>query len=429
MQLLEQEMLEKALQDACLQGPYPYPFPSLTSLESAETPLTLQQQLDALCTLSNHPNCTYPKSDGQLSVCSTRRGLLTYLSYQAPRDNSRPDLQPSHLPSSHRNRFVYFVTNARLDGRARLLKYIFGSRAQHTPTLYEELPETSIENVVPRKRVRQTGHRVVKITKDKLLGRLADNTSSLRPNTYEHFRSKLVELGTILWRLHTPSKEYFIMSNYSDHGEIVPNSFAEVLYSRQDGVVSCSCDTYRVISSVAQQEDRSDELVLPEGILCMHCRFFQEEIAHHIAELVEGTFVASSSLHQKLLDAKRSMNLPVVKLTSSTEGTQKYSVRPRTDDSCAIINVSSSGLMVFCTRGVCQASSKHKRSVKRLLELTEAASLCEHLGTLLANKEAWRPNDQAEAVEDDTDSDGEREELDDLPRLPQEQVFPGPSCH
>lgn len=224
------------------------------------------------------------------------------------------------------------------------------------------------------------------------------------------------------------------MSDYFDHGEIVPNSFAEVQYSHQDGVVSCSCEMYRVILSIAQLEARPDELVFPEGILCLHCRFFQEEIAHHIPELVEGNFVASSLLGQKLLDAKRSMNLPVVKLTSSTEGTQKYSVRPRTDDSCAIINVSSSGLMVFCTRGVCQASSKHKRSVKRLLELTEAAGLCEHLGTMLANKEAWRPSgDQAEAVEDDTDSDGEREAasavLDDLPRLPREQVFPGPSCH
>lgn len=356
-------------------------------------------------------------------MCSSKRGLLTYLSYQAPRDSSQPDSQPSHLPSSHRNRFIYFVANARSDDLAVLLRYVFSR-----PSLYEELPE-SLE--VPRKRVRQSTHRVVKITREKLLGCLPANTSCLRLKTYEHFRSKLIEVGTILWRLHTPSKEYFIMSSYSDHGEIVPNSFAEVVYSHQDGVVSCSCDTYRVISSVAQQDDRSDELVLPEGILCMHCRFLKEEILPRIPELVEDNLAAISSLHQRLYDSKRHMNDPVVKLTSCAEGTQKYSVRPRTGDSCSIINVSSSGLMVFCTRGVCQASSKHKRSVKRLLELTEAASLCEHLATMLANKDAWRPNNQAEAVEDDTDSDGELDAasavLDD--ELPRAQVFPGPSCN
>ena len=198
------------------------------------------------------------------------------------------------------------------------------------------------------------------------------------------------------------------MSDYGDDGEIIPNSFVEVTYSPQDGITHGTCETHRIISSIASQTDDTDDEVLPEGISCMHCRFYTSELLPKLDDILSGKVVAESQLGKRLRDSTQLMNDPIVKLTGNLSGTQKYSVRPSTTDNCAIINVSSSGIMVFCTQGTCQARQKHKRSVKRLLQLTEASGLCEHLATMVANKELWKP--AAVPDVDDTDVDGHNAE-------------------
>jgi hypothetical protein len=83
--------------------------------------------------------------------------------------------------------------------------------------------------------------------------------------------------------------------------------------------------------------------------------------------------------------------------------------------SCAVVNVSATGIMVFCTKGSCQASSKKKRSVKRLMELEEVSTLCQHLACLHANMEIWAPlqaPDDVAVEEEDGDDHFEEPRLD-----------------
>lgn len=137
----------------------------------------------------------------------------------------------------------------------------------------------------------------------------------------------------------------------------------------------------------------------------MHCRFFREEIRDCLADILADRLSLSSHLGEKLKRCAQEMNNPIVRLSRAGDKTQKFAVRSRAEDYAAIINISSSGIMMFCTRGTCQAAGKHKRSVKRLLQLTEAASLCDHLATMFANKELWRPEKLPEDDEEDEDTE------------------------
>lgn len=93
------------------------------------------------------------------------------------------------------------------------------------------------------------------------------------------------------------------------------------------------------------------------------------------------------------------LNDPVVLLNAAC-ATKKYSVRSQTEDDCAVVTVSASGIMAACNKGICQAAQRHKRSVKCLMEIEEASSLCRHLATMHANQDIWAPQDPPEAHEE-----------------------------
>jgi hypothetical protein len=76
---------------------------------------------------------------------------------------------------------------------------------------------------------------------------------------------------------------------------------------------------------------------------------------------LNDSIAASNPIQLLLKKSKAFLNDPVVKLSNLTSGTMKYSVCSMTDSSLAIVNVSPSGIMVFCNKGMCQAASKHKR--------------------------------------------------------------------
>ena len=406
----QQLLMEQTSQEARLHGPYPYPCPSVESLDDEVGPFSLQQQLNILCAIPNHPRLPYPTCKGQLTETTAKRPYSSYLSYVPPRNDE--DSQPAHLPTSHRNRFIYFLLHNRLKELNTLLTFVFNPLPLARVSLgTDQPPQTGQDADIPlHQKSRRVRQRVVRVTKQQIIDHRQDlgSHSLITSSTYQHFRAKLVEVGTILWRLHASAKEYFIMSDYGDDGEIIPNSFVEVTYSPQDGITHCTCETHCIISSIASQTADTDDEVLPEGISCMHCSFYTSELLPKLDDILSGKVVAESQLGKRLQDSTQLMNDPIVKLTGSLSGTQKYSVRPSTTDNCAIINISSSGIMVFCTRGTCQARQKHKRSVKRLLQLTEASGLCEHLATMVANKELWKP--AAVPDVDDTDVDGHNAE-------------------
>lgn len=357
-----------------------------------------------------------------MSSASSKIGFHRYLSYQPPSDDE--DAAPDMLPASHRNRFIYFNVNDRSQDRKDLLCHIFAPDHQPstsvtlqgeaaidaaTDTNGDAIPVTMADDNEfhpPVRKTRRVTQRVIKITKQLLRDQIphAPNKSVQRLNTYQNFKVKTVEVGVVVWRLHTQEQEYVIFNDYTEGGELIPNSFAEVVFTHQaeGGYCVCTCAVYKVIACIASsQQSQGEEGLLPDGILCMHCRFFKEEMLPFLKVLMtDATAAASTALEDKLRMSKTYLNDPIVKLTDGP-GTQKYSVRPITSTICAIVHVAASGIMAMCTRGICQAAQRHKRSVKRLLELDDASSLCEHLGTMHANRELWAPQEPPEDIEEE----------------------------
>jgi hypothetical protein len=243
----------------------------------------MQQQMDVLCMLSNNHKRPYPKYGGRTpSQSTTRIGFLRHLSFQAP-------YQASHIPSSPRNRFIYFENNNNYHNRQVTLNNYFGS--------HPEPPATNVEYNEPlfpdqpARKTRKITQRTIKVTaqtlKDYQL--CAPNQVIFVTNAYSNFKLKIVEVGSLFWRLHSDREDYFIMNEYCENGEIVPNSFEEV--------VVCSCETYRVISAIACQDEDD---VIPYGLLCMHCHFAKEEIKPRSPSLLTDNAAASTKIQVML---------------------------------------------------------------------------------------------------------------------------------
>jgi hypothetical protein len=395
--------MEQLLQSYRLKGDKRYN--TFESLKDSPVPMSIDQQMDILSSISNDHRKPYPKKDGRISSKTTKIGLLRRLAYQQVKDMDEDveEDSPTHLPASPRNRLIYFSVNNRQTQRHTLLQHTFvksplPSASNSCNSHNFDLPDSDC--LPPRKTRRQTA-RVVKVTAQSIRDQqvCAANQSLLHTGAFCNFKLKLVEVGSLFWRCHTDTKDIFIMNEYSEHGEIVPNNFVEVCLTRDH--VFCSCETYRVISSIAHQEE---EHSIPTGLLCMHCRFVNDEVKPHLQSLLNDSIAASSPIQLLLKKSKAFLNDPVVKLSHLTSGTMKYSVHSLTDSSSlAIVNVSSSGIMAFCNKGMCQAASKHKRSVKRLMELEEASTLCDHLACMHANMELWTQVTPAEFEIDEVD--------------------------
>ena len=125
------------------------------------------------------------------------------------------------------------------------------------------------------------------------------------------------------------------MSAFGDDSEIIFHSFTEDTYNPQDGITSQTATQMRKY--------------LPKGISCMHFRFLTCELLPKLGDILAGKVLSDNQLGNKLQESTQLMNSPVVKFTGNLSGTQWYSVHPNVTDDCAILNVSSFGIMVFCT--------------------------------------------------------------------------------
>ena len=125
--------MERALQDVRLDGSTLYP--TLETLTRAPLPLSLQNQMDVLCSLSNDPFGVYPTTGGPISQASSRIGYMRYIAYQNPGNGD--DTAPSMLPASVRGRFIYFCNNSGETQCRTLLKHFFsGSNDRDTEVIH-----------------------------------------------------------------------------------------------------------------------------------------------------------------------------------------------------------------------------------------------------------------------------------------------------
>lgn len=383
-----QRELEEALQTFRLEGNDSFPFSDIESVYSADVdvanvPLTVQY--DMLSSLPNYHWDTCPHAgSGVRRSETTRVGYQTYMAFQPLREEKE---HPLMLPSSARNRFIYFVVNRRSSDVRRTLRHIFSG-----PT---DVSYQSVDPTAAPVRTRQYAHRVVKVTPQTLAesAQHVPTSSSMtlvHSGMYKSFKQKVVEGGTLYWRIHDQDQDLLAISAYSsDTGELLPQSFEHVqrLVDGNEVLYVCTCPTYGMILSMGSEALNADD-VLSEDVTCMHCRFIREEIEPYVEDLFNNAADNNASrIRQKLVEAKVSIGTGVVQLNKGP-CTLKFSVRSRETSTCSLVHLSDGFLA--CQSGECQALGlKHRRSTNRLLSLEEAASVCPHLDAMLANKEVW----------------------------------------
>lgn len=376
----------------------PYTHHSLLSsaLPTSVASLPLASQTDILSALPNYhwDTCPNAGSDTKYRSTSTGVGFDHFTAYQpVVRHETRE--HAITLPTSARNRFIYFMMKDQVRDCRNVLRYVFDPPSAESGGVSDEQPYAAPigqpQAAVPRSR--RYRNRVVKITAADLQSSLPKNMSLYKPAwCYEGFKNTVVEIGVFSWRIHSPFLDVIAMNDYSSgSGEMLPQSFVHVTRLSEEGETfySCNCVTYSLLLSMGPSGLPDGDL-LPDNVTCMHCRFFREEVEPRM-DLIHLQRAVSdrSPVFLKLQNSLQSLGLGVLQLTTGS-GTQKFSVRCQDGETCSLVNLTMP--FIACQSGECQATGlKHRRSAKRLLSEGEGASLCPHLDTMLANREVWQP--------------------------------------
>lgn len=234
----------------------------------------------------------------------------------------------------------------------------------------------------------------MKVTGDMVRAKIvkyrAPNMTLLAGDVFDNFMHRLVEYGTIQWRLHTPDSNLVVFSDYSsEDGELLPTQFCHTCQFTLDeqAVFTCSCDVSRAIKSVGGCVTGTDEMenIIPQSLTCMHCQVLARILpeALPMIERLPTQQPHSTALSRKVQQAVTSINLGVSELVKGIA--QKYSVKSRTSDSCAFVHISYN--IITCQDGECQSKLRNRRSKKLLLDMTRASELCPHLEAMRAQSE------------------------------------------
>ncbi len=303
------------------------------------------------------------------------------------------------LPTSPRNRYIYFLMKHRFLDAKNILVHIF--KQSPPETVYHPVDTTE-----PPAKSRRVGSRVIKITPSLLhqvLGQVpsASSMTLVMPTMFQSFKQSIIEGGVLKWRVHTPETDILVMNDYSpETGELLPQGFVHVARHASGPIYSCTCHIYRMLLAIGTNNIAQDE-TLSEDMTCMHCRFMTEVVEPHLPSFFPTHCTQSpheTPIARRIQGSLSAINVGVEPLTEGV--TSKFSVRNKDGLSCSLVHLSNGYLT--CQSGECQATGlKHRRSTKRLLTLEEGASVCRHLDAMLANQEVWSTTiDQPEVQEE-----------------------------
>ena len=269
--------------------------------------------------------------DGRLSSASSRVGHEHQLAYQPPRSQSTE--RPYTLPTSPRNRFIYFCVNELYVEAKQILKHTLSS----CPLTADDVEIHSVSwssgggsregaHILTAKR--KCTRRVIKVTPDMVSAEIrklrAPNMTLVAGNLFDTFLICLVEYGTIQWRSHSVDSDLVVFSDYSsEDGELLPHKFCHTRHFVDNSIslYTCSCDIFRAIQSVAGGLAGGDQIetIIPEGLTCMHCQFLGK-VAGIIFDDCEPA--ESTPLSRKIKQAVQSVHLGVTVLLMGK--THKY---------------------------------------------------------------------------------------------------------
>ena len=220
------------------------------------------------------------------------------------------------LPTSPRNRLIYFISMGRRADALRLLQYL-----THPPVNSQDNLSESTD--IPLKRRRVAGPKVVKVTQETLTSEVEVEVNR---SQFQQFSENIILRGSIIWRSHNDSADTFILNDYDVHsGEFIPNSFVELNVTRDTDTLECSCKSYSFLVHMAEHAGdylHEQSLVLnhssSSSLTCMHCVFYNNYLRSCIENNSET--ITHPATHVEMKVVKDKINDGVVILGSPPPG-------------------------------------------------------------------------------------------------------------
>ena len=308
-----------------------------------------------------------------------------------------------HLPTSPRNRLIYFFMNESYTHHVwPLIKHILNK------DLGFDHPVNDSENTQPpRKKRRKQAVKLTTVTNEALLESLGMDVEALRelnqanPNRklYQNFEESLLLQGTINWRYHDSETDVCVMTDYnSSTGILQPCNFVHVTCAKQsigEPLLKCTCEIYKVFKRAAKQKTSlvpddgfgEDDDVYPNSKkTCMHCRYYREHLYNAFDEANSAGTIPSTSV--KMVQKSLQHYKTPIQLIGQVlpQGTTKFSVVGEGSSySFVHFNFHQGKCFTKCTNGMCATQMRNKKKIAKTVSLGDSDKVCQHLRTVYAN--------------------------------------------
>jgi hypothetical protein len=284
----------------------------------------------------------------------------------ATKRNDEGDIVSKYLPTSLRNRILYFWR-----------------KSDYTKVF--ELISPDSESCVPKSSARKRSaartnkeHQHFDTSEETHL----NNMPSYPFSPFVKFQQLLVgKDGIFKWRIHNVNTDVFAMNNIDiNSGNLQKNQFVHVWRwsaseGRNEPNYFCQCSMYAAASRMSGFENTASR--------CCHVRFLHQCVEPIYASLFSPTSVTKTPMMSKIENSLESLNVPVVRLDNDKQF-HRYSVLSSNMLSCSIVNLQ--GNRLSCKDGKCRSMKGHTRKISSLGDQTN----CEHLVYMSANKEQWQ---------------------------------------
>ncbi|ELT94713.1 hypothetical protein CAPTEDRAFT_214154, partial [Capitella teleta] len=177
------------------------------------------------------------------------------------------------------------------------------------------------------------------------------------------------------------------MNDYSADGDLLPCAFVHIerRCTDMDITFSCSCRSALLLQTCAQNSATMVEEVVPEGIMCMHCRFLKDNFSAMI-EVLHDRHQVDSHLKRCVRRSQKLLQQGVVPLETGG-ASLRFSVRSSVGENLSFVSITDG--FIKCHKGECQVRLHSRKSVRKLLSLDEASEACPHLEAMRAQQEVW----------------------------------------
>jgi hypothetical protein len=270
--------------------------------------------------------------------------------------------------------------------RATLLQWHFSPVNRDEPSEQDPTPRATS----PKRR--RPASRRITVTAEMLRSEfgvlpIPENMRKEEVSLFSSFSCKLVEVGHLVWRVRSDDFDVFVMNDYSADGDLLPCAFVHVerRCTDMDSTFSCSCRSALLLQTCAQNSATMVEEVVPEGIMCMHCRFLKDNF-NAMIEVLRGRHQVDSHLKRCVRRSQKLLQQGVVPLETGG-ASLRFSVRSSVGENLSFVSITDG--FIKCHKGECQVRLHSRKSVRKLLSLDEASEACPHLEAMRAQQEVW----------------------------------------